>query len=201
MSHALNLMVVLPPALAVLVAIVAGLILRAKLMRRMGLPNWEFTKSWASTITVVGGVLSFAAALALIPATPSAPPLTHAQYMTFSLVFPVIIAIAPLIYNFSSGVGENLTVKGWGFTFVFASIFTIWGAFGQLGIEILLVKEICNSVDITPPFSDVLDAPLCLLELALLGYAVRSIVATVAAQPAAGTLEARAVHTTRWALL
>ena len=197
---ALDVALIAPIVLAVLVALFSRFVLGNELLkRRMGLPNWDFSKSWASTIAVVGGVISFATALALIPATGGPPTvLARGQYAFLGVVFTAVTAAAPPVYTFASGIQPDLTVRGWGYSFLFASIFTIWGTLGQLWIDILLIGDLCTIVALTNWWPIAVEAPLWVLGIALLCYAARSIIATVRAQPDRSLTEA---VPPRWALL
>ena len=184
----LCLVLIVPLAAAVVAAAVPAVMLFRKLRQPMGPPSWSFTTSWASNITLVGGVLAFAAAIALIKPDDPRPLLTHDRYVVFSLVFPMIAGIAPLVYNCIARLGNanpGIRVQGWVVTFIFASMFTMWGSFGQLLLQMFLVRDICLVAKIGQAASCVLDTMLALLWIGLIFYAVRSILVAVKSSAAA----------------
>lgn len=64
----------------------------------MGAPKWDFTTSWASNITVVGGVLGTVLSFTALPAETKYLPKT--MYVSLNLLWTVAIALAPILYNF-----------------------------------------------------------------------------------------------------
>src|ERR1700719_4964866 len=92
----------LPGAMAVLAGIGASYRLgKAKLGRVMGPPNWNFTQSWASNVTVAAGLLTISTLPSLT--TPAKQPvvLSTAGYTGLSVMFTLLAAIAPMVFNFS----------------------------------------------------------------------------------------------------
>ncbi len=67
------------------------------LMDRMGHAQWDFTTSWASILTVVG---------ALLGTVLSGQQGATAQYGYLNLFFLLLVALAPLVYNFIGSLEE-----------------------------------------------------------------------------------------------
>jgi hypothetical protein len=184
----LCIVLIVPLASAVVAAAVPTVILFRKLRQPMGPPSWSFTTSCASNITLVGGVLVFAAAIALIKPEDPRPLLMHDRCVVFSILFPLIAGIAPLVYNRVARLGNanpGIRVQGWVGTFIFASMFTMWGSLGHLLLQIFLVRDISLVAKIGQAPSCVLGTMLALLWIGLIFYAVRSILVAVKSSAAA----------------
>jgi len=113
----------------------------------VGPPNWDYTKSWATNITIIGAV--FAAFFSSkIVATPRFVP--DPGYPMLTVLFAVLVAAAPLVFRAISKEKAVLsqtatwdiqyqgTVRG----FLLAMLLTLWAAFGQLGTLGLLAGEV-----------------------------------------------------------
>src|SRR5947209_8545056 len=172
----------LPFAAALVAAILAAIILHSRLLQPMGPPSWSFSTSWASNITVVGGIFAFVAAIALTKNDNRAQLLSHDQYVVFSVVFPLIAGIAPLVYTCLARLTNSnpgIRIEGWVITFIFASFFTVWGSLGQILLQALLLRDIWAIANMPQSWSCFLDIILGLLGLGLAIYSVHSIVVTV----------------------
>lgn len=197
----LDLVLWLPLGLALLAAAVAAFLLRNRLADDMGPPSWSFGTSWASNISVAGGLLTFAAAIALLKDAHDTV-LTNPQYVVFSVVLPLIAAIAPLVYMCLArleNANPGIRIKGWVGTFILASLFTIWGSLGQIILQILVIADICKAAQIPVPAGCVVDGILALLAAGLWCYAVRSMI--VAATPPQALAADRIVAAPAWTLL
>src|SRR5579859_1070095 len=65
-----------------------------KLNERIGTPQWDFSKSWATTLTTVGALLSTVI---------STPALSDIKMQSgLSLFFGLVVLIAPLMYTASA---------------------------------------------------------------------------------------------------
>src|ERR1700722_1155441 len=122
-----------PFIVAVLVAAAAALKTRDDLGKRMGLPAWDFTQSWASNISVVGGLVSLSTVTGLLGSySPKFLPMS--AYTALDFAFPLLAVLAPLVYNFSrtvqvksNGAGDTTILsEGIVAMFIVASGFTIW---------------------------------------------------------------------------
>ena len=73
---------------------------------------------------------------------------SNSTYTYLALFFPVLVILAPLIYNFAcrvqiiSGPPAEVTLQGRTFTFLLAAALTVWGAAGQLEIQAGLVMSL-----------------------------------------------------------
>src|SRR5260370_26169350 len=79
--------------------IAARIVGKKSLNQTMGIPTWDFSRSWASNISVVGGLVTLSA-LTFIPAKLETQLMTRSAYAILLFVFPLLAALAPLIYNF-----------------------------------------------------------------------------------------------------
>jgi hypothetical protein len=124
-------------------AIAAGLTavrafrLRTRLNYRLATPGWEFSKSWASTFTVVGAVLGTILASSVLPDPPE-----HFSKETLAgmnLLFGVAILVAPFLFaateraqavtkDGSQQIEGQGTVAG----YLLACALTLAGVLGQL---------------------------------------------------------------------
>ena len=109
-----------------------------KLGDRMGPPNWDFSKSWGSSFTVLGAVLgTIVAAKGVIPDQPKF--LTQpGGYAALNLAFGLIIVLAPFLYRaLSSPVpvgGAEPQYEGYVWSFLVCTLLTVWAVLGQLAV-------------------------------------------------------------------
>src|ERR1051326_4078575 len=117
-----------PFSLCVLVGVITAVILREVLNESMGLPTWDFSRSWASNISVVGGLVTFST-ISFLPTTVETKILTRSAYAVLLFAFPLLAALAPLIYNFSRRVQKDtatppaVVAQGKTYMFIVASVF------------------------------------------------------------------------------
>lgn len=113
----------------------------------VGPPNWDFTKSWASTITILGAVFG-AFFSQKIAATPRFVP--DPGYPMLSVLFAVLVVVAPLVFRAISEEKPVLTPQGtWDIQyqgiargFFVAMLLTLWATLGQLATLGALVVEV-----------------------------------------------------------
>jgi hypothetical protein len=129
---------VLAPALS------AGVGTRISLGARMGKAKWDFKDSWASTITVVGGVIATvvsSASLGVPAPDPGVPVnLPRGQYAGLSLGFTFVVFAAALFYNATRQPQEvnahdgtvELQLQGFVWSFLVAVWITVWAVVGQI---------------------------------------------------------------------
>ncbi len=117
----------------------------------MGSVRWDASKSWTSTFTAVGAILS----VALSALKDILPPATHQMsskgaYSGSSLFFGALIVLAAFFYNATlhpanvtalSGATKK-ELRGRVVFFLLATTLTIWGASGQVGTLGLLLEEL-----------------------------------------------------------
>jgi len=203
------------PGVAALVAGgLAGYQVRDKLDRTMGLPSWDFTRSWASNVTVAAGLLTISTLPSLMPA--GKPPLTTAGYTGLSVMFTLLAALAPMVFNFSRTVrvrtqGANppeIISEGGARMFLLAAVLTLWGAIGQLELQVLLMHELQLAGAVPSSIAIFLEAVFSLVAFGLFIYSRRMMVRLVEIQPdgpsaAAARVEAAesAPPPVRWPLL
>jgi hypothetical protein len=86
---------------SVLIGIGVGGLARDKLWRKMGMPSWDFTSSWATNITVTGWFVSLPL-VATIGSSSAQDPIFHRfNYVVMNMMFLLLAAAAPLVYNLS----------------------------------------------------------------------------------------------------
>jgi hypothetical protein len=207
----------LPGAAAILAGIGASYRLgKAKLCRVMGPPNWNFTQSWASNFTVAAGLLTIATLSSLIPAQPGSAPLKTTGYTALSVVFTLLATLAPMVFNFSRTVraetqGTNppeIASEGRAYMFVVAAILTLWGAIGQLELQVLLLDTLQRANAVPASIAVMLEVVFSLIAFGVLVYGSRMMVKLVELQPPrppaaalAEEAEPAAEPAVRWPLL
>ena len=143
----------------------------SELKKRMGPPDWKFSESWASTLTLVGGILGTILAQSDVLPTPTHY-LPNAAYGALNVLFVMTTLLAPLLYaamqTVEEGKGEPkfLGFVGW---FLVASAVTLWGVLGELLTVALLVAEM--QIGGALPLQSIgVFLALVLLALVLLGF-------------------------------
>ena len=117
-------------------------------MARMGSPSWDFSKSWASNVTVAGAILSIALALAALP--DQTHYINKGGYAILNLLFTVLVGMAPFCFNVfrkasvddSAPDGSQLQYQGYIICFVVASGVTIWAVTAQMTTLVILLDEL-----------------------------------------------------------
>lgn len=105
--------------------------------------SYEFSKSWASTITATGGVLGSLISASLV--TDAAQKL---GFVSLNLICVVLVAAAPLVYMaFRASVREDRGSKG---ALLLACSLTIWAATAQLAGFVALITSLAGSTQIVP---------------------------------------------------
>jgi prepilin-type processing-associated H-X9-DG protein len=78
---------------------------------RMGTPAWDFAKSWTSTTTLVGAIVSTALALGALPELTKYA--SKSGYAVLSLLTSLVVVIAPFVFTvFRTGEVEKDTKTG-----------------------------------------------------------------------------------------
>lgn len=115
----------------------------------VGPPNWDFTKSWATNITIVGALFGsfFSNSVVTSPRYVPSP-----GYVVLSILFALLTLVAPLVFVALSkakqvprGASSDLEHQGNAIAFLLAMLFTLWGALGQIGTLGLLGFEVLAS--------------------------------------------------------
>jgi hypothetical protein len=121
---------------------------RGWLGARMGQPTWDYTKSWASTFTVVGAIVTtLLAASGVVPAKPTLLP--KLVYQIDGLFFGALIIVAPFVFiafrsqeTIQSQQGDVTTqYQGYVSAYLLATTVTLWAVLGEILTVILLVWE------------------------------------------------------------
>lgn len=172
----------------------AGVLTTDRLRKRMGPTNYDFSASWASTITVVGALLG-----AILAANNVVPPQTrylgHSTYAALSLVFGVLVVLAPFVYRATS-VPVPVTDK-YGLTdtqyqgfvagFLAATLLTVWGVVGEVVTILLLFGEVQESRGVFTLLLVLVSASVVLIVV----YVARSVPEVIAYQGQTDLHEAR----------
>jgi hypothetical protein len=120
-----------------------------KLNDSMGPANWDFSKSWASTLTIVGAVLgTILSASGVVPATTKY--LTHGSYAALNLLFGIVVVLAPFVYRalgrstrvLATSPAAEVNYEGTVLGFFVAVFLTLWGVIGELATSCLIFAEV-----------------------------------------------------------
>lgn len=65
----------------------------------MQTPTWDFTKSWASSITAAGTAFTFTGFGTIFPTTTTMKLMPRATYCGLSLVASAFVVLAPMLFN------------------------------------------------------------------------------------------------------
>jgi hypothetical protein len=121
--------------------------LHDRLAYRLATPGWDFSKSWASTFTVVGAVLGTILASLVLPDTPER--FSKETLAGMNLVFGVAILVAPFLFAATESPrlvkkDDSLQVQGQGTVagYLLACAVTLTGVLGQLATVFFLLGEI-----------------------------------------------------------
>jgi hypothetical protein len=112
------------------------------LRKDVGGATWDFSKSWASNITVVGAIVGTVLSAKVLPASPTVVA-TPNGYTALSLLFGALVVVAPLVFTAlrSKPSAMDVTVEGKGWAFLLASALTLWGVIGELVTGGLILYE------------------------------------------------------------
>lgn len=127
--------------LAALVVVAARAISRPR-GTTIDFPQWEFSKSWASNLTVVGAVLGTVLSAKVLPKRTVV--VTPDGYTALSLLFGILVVIAPFLYTaFRKGkrTPTGPEYEGRNGVFLVASAVTIWAVCGEIGTIGLVLYE------------------------------------------------------------
>jgi hypothetical protein len=114
---------------------------------RLGPANWDFSASFASTLTVFGSLLGTILSANVLPSTTLVPAST---YTGLNLMFGVIVIVGPLIYTATQTTvqvhrGSPLAepqYQGTVWGFLVATALTLWAVIGELATIGLVLNEI-----------------------------------------------------------
>jgi hypothetical protein len=140
--------IVLLTAAAALIAFVIAVLKfrKSDLTKQMGPSEWSFSASAATNLTVFGTLLT---GVLLSTAVPDYPHyLTKQAYFILSLLFGIVVSLAPIFYNFCcrpTGPDptnpQSLQFAGPVWLFLLSGGLTVWGVFGQLTTMSVMFQE------------------------------------------------------------
>lgn len=139
--------IVLLTAAAALVAfVIAVLKFRSDLPQSMGPSEWSFSASAATNLTVAGTLLTGVLVSSAVPDSPHY--LTKQGYFVLSLLFSIVVSLAPILYNFccrptgpDPTSPQSLQFTGSVWLFLLSGALTVWGVFGQVTTMSLMFQE------------------------------------------------------------
>jgi hypothetical protein len=113
----------------------------------MGPANWDFSKSWASNITVIGALLGTIISAGVLPAQTALP---KATYAGLNLFFGALILVAPFVYTATQKEvphdrqdgPQEPSYEGRVCWFVAGSGLTLGSVLGELATIFLLFRDI-----------------------------------------------------------
>lgn len=183
----------------------------------MGLPMWDYSKSWASNLTAAGAILGSALTVMVLPE--STYILSKSIYLALSYLFLGLATLAPFIYNSirkplvsqtPDASGSTLTYHGYVILFLVSSMLTVWAVLGQLATVFIIFDEIYRSSSLSFSAVRSMQAVIIFGCFAICYYCVISIEWTVLSQKLAkqtGDLRSNDIGGTiqmplpRWAIL
>jgi hypothetical protein len=161
----------------------------ARFSTPMGPPQWDFKATWASNITVVGSVLTSLLAFSALPNETGH--LSRSAYMAMGLLWTLVIALAPALYNFfrvpvaanpGAAAGDAPAYDGCVGGFLLACVFTLWAVFGQLATLATLFDEL-EPAHLVPMYAvELFWLLLALITVGLAFYAFRTVEDTIDSQ-------------------
>lgn len=148
LPFSVNFIIIGSAAIAVALSAIRALTLRHRLGYLLSAPSWDFSKSWASTFTVVGAVLGTILSSLVLPDTPVR--FSKATLAGMNLVFGVAILLAPLVFALTQtgrrvkkdSSPEETQPQGPVAGYLAASAVTLTGVIGQLVTVFFLLDEI-----------------------------------------------------------
>jgi hypothetical protein len=162
-----------------------------KLLAPMTDVKWDFSKSWASNVTVFGAVLaSVFSASKIVFVSPSDPTktvspihLSLGEYQSLTIFFALLVVAAPFLYN---GIrrpkkgGSEVQYRGFVVFFLIASALTLWAVLGQIWILYLLADEMDITTDsLSPLTSGFFQLGALILAVVALIYGLMSVRDTI----------------------
>jgi hypothetical protein len=124
----------------------------AMLTNRLGPANWDFSGSWASTLTVLGALAGTVLSAGVLPEETQR--LTKASYVALNLIFGTLIVFAPVVYAAtrrptqtnlhpgSADADKEIQYQGFVWSFLLASGITLWAVVGEMATIGLLIVEL-----------------------------------------------------------
>jgi hypothetical protein len=179
----LNILLVVPAIVAAAFVLLRYFTLKGHtgvgLGSRLGTVDFDFSKSFASTITVVGAVLGTVLTASVLPEEPEL--LSKQQYTALNLVFGAMIVLAGVVYaateapakNSTPTPGEERKYEGFVWSFLLATGLVMWAVLGELACLLLIVSELDRADLFTTSAIVVFIVLMVTAALAILFYAFR----------------------------
>ena len=179
-----NILISLALLSAILITIISYIFLRKyqfHLTELMGKGQWEFSKSWATNITILGSLFC------TIVAQDTDSKL---KYAGLSVFFGVLVVISPLVYNATSQPHMKHSTTGnqeiqylspiW--AFLISAALTLWAVLGQLATVITLLISVALQTNLSYSVTSVLILFMVLATVLVVVYAFKTILWTVREQ-------------------
>lgn len=119
------------------------------LLYKLGTPAWDFAKSWTSTTTLVGGIISTALALGALPELTKYA--SKSGYAILALMASLVAVVAPFVFTvFRTGTVErdsktgiySVVYQGWLGPCLVSCAMTLFAGLTQLVVFFLLLHEV-----------------------------------------------------------
>lgn len=118
----------------------------------VGPVNFDFSKSFASTITALGALLTTVLA-AKGTVTVAKPHLTASTYAALSIFFGILVVVGPFAYRALSKTSdvtnhngdEDIQYQGYAWGFLLSVTLTVWAVYGQLVTVFFFLMDIQSS--------------------------------------------------------
>jgi len=135
-------------ALVVFAWLISSVPWSAVLTLDAGTHELDFSKSFASNLTIFAAILSTALSAKVLPSQSAvaAPPsdivMPAGSYTALSVLFGFLVVAAPFVYAaLRAGPDPQTGKQGHGWAFLLACGFTVWGALGELATLGLIFYE------------------------------------------------------------
>ena len=183
LTSLLNILLAVPAILAAVFVLIRYFTLKGatgvKRQTRLGTVDFDFTKSFASTITVVGAILGTVLTASVLPEEPEL--LSKQQYTALNLVFGAMIVLAGVVYAATETPQKDSTptpggtrkYEGFIWSFLVSTGLVMWAVLGQLGCLLLIVSELERADLFTTSAIVVFIVLMAAAALAILAYAYR----------------------------
>lgn len=156
------------------------------LAEKMGQPNWDYSRSWASNITAMGAILALFLAVIASAVQPEIP--YKVAFGMLNAIYLAMVAIAPTVYNLFSSTekipGQEMLPMSMGtvMSYLISSAITMWGVFGQIFTLLDLIRYFALS-GLLERYVAICFQTLLILVAAGVGvYSIRTIVLNVKIQ-------------------
>lgn len=155
----------------------------------MGGPNWNFSSSWATTLTAVGGLLgTVISTIGNGLAVNKSTTLTIAiQHIALFFFFTIITLLAPLVYSsigkhvLTKGDDGKLTpeIQGYVIMFFITSVLILWAVCGQLVTVAITLHSLADPGFSNSALTIIFFIALILALVCVVSYAIETIPWTV----------------------